>query len=250
MRFADATGAYALIPFTDQGWLRNAEEGRSRQWRSRALLEWRDGGECEFDHLTAMSAAARELADKLPMIGGSAECLHRCLAFCHARTWKDAHPLLARPQGYERGGGASAALVISARPGCWRRLQPAGANTHIISALPQIALNERASLPEGGQPTATAIYRGAAKQQYAGAGCSAQRSAGRNHQRRVRCGRRTQAVGEGQLRSPGDLEQPNGLRTGNHEGCATVGWRRDILPDRLRRDIPAGDLPWRWTGAL
>ena len=43
---------------------------------------------------------------------------------------------------------------------------------------------------------------------------------------------------------------PAGYILGNHKGCATAGRRRDILPDRLRRDIPAGDFPWRRTGAL
>jgi hypothetical protein len=75
MRFADASGAYAAYTFYRIPGMAPEDIGKGGAANGDRVLFWNGATvvDAKFDHLTAMSAAAlRELANKVPMIGGSA----------------------------------------------------------------------------------------------------------------------------------------------------------------------------------
>ena len=75
MRFADASGAYAAYTFYRIPGMAPEDIGKGGAANGDRVLFWNGATvvDAKFDHLTAMSAAAlRELAGKVPMIGGAA----------------------------------------------------------------------------------------------------------------------------------------------------------------------------------
>src|SRR5258708_4808375 len=75
MRFGDASGAYAAYTFYRVPGTAPEDIGKGGAANGARVLFWNGATvvDAKFDHLTAMSAAElRELAEKLPMVGGSA----------------------------------------------------------------------------------------------------------------------------------------------------------------------------------
>jgi hypothetical protein len=116
MRFADATGAYAAYTFYRIPGMAPEDIGKGGAANGDRVLFWNGATvvDAKFDHLTAMSAAAlRELADKLPMIGGSAGVPPSLPGFLPRTNLEKTHTRYSLgPQGYERSGGVLPAALV------------------------------------------------------------------------------------------------------------------------------------------
>jgi len=116
MRFADATGAYAAYTFYRIPGMAPEEIGKGGAANGDRVLFWNGATvvDAKFDHLTAMSAAAlRELANKLPMIGGSAGVPPSLPGFLPRTNLEKTHTRYSLgPQGYERSGGVLPAALV------------------------------------------------------------------------------------------------------------------------------------------
>jgi Family of unknown function (DUF6599) len=116
MRFADATGAYAAYTFYRIPGMAPEDIGKGGAANGDRVLFWNGATvvDAKFDHLTAMSAAAlRELANKLPMIGGSAGVPPSLPGFLPRTNLEKTHTRYSLgPQGYERSGGVLPAALV------------------------------------------------------------------------------------------------------------------------------------------
>jgi hypothetical protein len=116
MRFADATGAYAAYTFYRIPGMAPEDIGKGGAANGDRVLFWNGATvvDAKFDHLTAMSAAAlRELADKLPMIGGSAGVPPSLPGFLPRTNLEKTHIRYSLgPQGYERSGGVLPVALV------------------------------------------------------------------------------------------------------------------------------------------
>jgi hypothetical protein len=116
MRFADATGAYAAYTFYRIPGMAPEDIGKGGAANGDRVLFWNGATvvDAKFDHLTAMSAAAlRELADKLPMIGGSAGVPPSLPGFLPRTNLEKTHTRYSLgPQGYERSGGVLPTTLV------------------------------------------------------------------------------------------------------------------------------------------
>ncbi len=166
MRFADATGAYAAYTFYRIPGMAPEDIGKSGAANGDRVLFWNGATvvDAKFDHLTAMSAAAlRELADKLPMIGGSAGVPPSLPGFLPRTNLEKTHTRYSLgPQGYERSGGVlpTALVDFSKSPellsGDFNLRSGQGTLTIIEYPTPQIAAEREraiaAYLKAGNQP--------------------------------------------------------------------------------------------------
>ena len=166
MRFADATGAYAAYTFYRIPGMAPEDIGKGGAANGDRVLFWNGATvvDAKFDHLTAMSAAAlRELADKLPMIGGSAGVPPSLPGFLPRTNLEKTHTRYSLgPQGYERSGGVlpTALVDFSKSPellsGDFNLRSGQGTLTIIEYPTPQIAAEREraiaAYLKAGNQP--------------------------------------------------------------------------------------------------
>ena len=109
MRFADATGAYSAYTFYRIPGMAPEDIGKGGAANGDRVLFWNGATvvDAKFDHLTAMSAAAlRELAGRVPKIGGSAGVPPALPGFLPRTDLEPTHTRYSLgPQGYTRSGG-------------------------------------------------------------------------------------------------------------------------------------------------
>jgi hypothetical protein len=109
MRFGDASGAYGAYTFYRIPGMHPEDIGRSAAVNGNRVIFWNGATvvDANFDHLTAMSAAElRELAEKLPMIGGAAGVPPSLPGFLPRQNLEPTHTRYALgPQAYARSGG-------------------------------------------------------------------------------------------------------------------------------------------------
>jgi hypothetical protein len=166
MRFADASGAYAAYTFYRIPGMAPEDIGKGGAANGDRVLFWNGATvvDAKFDHLTAMSAAAlRELANKLPMVGGSAGVPPSLPGFLPRRDLEPTHTRYSLgPQGYARSGGVlpTALVDFSKSPellsGDFNLRSGKGTLTIIEYPTPQIAAEREraiaAYLRAGSQP--------------------------------------------------------------------------------------------------
>jgi hypothetical protein len=116
MRFADASGAYAAYTFYRVPGMAPEDIGKGGAANGDRVLFWNGATvvDAKFDHLTAMSAAAlRELADKVPMIGGSAGVPPPLPGFLPRTNLEQTHTrYFLGPEAFARRGGVLPAALI------------------------------------------------------------------------------------------------------------------------------------------
>lgn len=116
MRFADATGAYAAYTFYRIPGMAPEDIGKGGAANGDRVLFWNGATlvDAKFDHLTAMSAAAlRELAERVPKIGGSAGVPPALPGFLPRTDLEPTHTRYSvGPQGYARSGGVLPPALI------------------------------------------------------------------------------------------------------------------------------------------
>jgi hypothetical protein len=166
MRFADASGAFAAYTFYRVPGMAPEDIGKGGAANGDRVLFWNGATvvDAKFDHLTAMSAAAlRDLAAKLPMVGGSAGVPPSLLGFLPRTDLEPTHTRYSLgPETYTRSGGVLPAGLIdfSKSPelltGDFNLRSGAGTLTIIEYPTPQIAAEREraiaAYLKGGGQP--------------------------------------------------------------------------------------------------
>ena len=116
MRFADATGAYAAYTFYRIPGMAPEDIGKGGASNGTRVLFWNGATlvDARFDHVTAMSAAElRELANRVPKIGGSAGVPPTLPGFLPRTDLEPTHTRYSLgPQGYARSGGVLPAALI------------------------------------------------------------------------------------------------------------------------------------------
>jgi hypothetical protein len=116
MRFGDASGAFAAYTFYRVPGMAPEDIGKGGAANGDRVLFWNGATvvDAKFDHLTAMSAAAlRELADKVPMVGGSAGVPPSLPGFLPRTDLEPTHTRYSLgPEGYTRSGGVLPAGLI------------------------------------------------------------------------------------------------------------------------------------------
>jgi hypothetical protein len=166
MRFADASGAYSAYTFYRVPGMAPEDIGKGGAANGDRVLFWNGATvvDAKFDHLTAMSAAAlRELADKVPMVGGSAGVPPSLPGYLPRTDLEPTHTRYALgPETYARSGGVLPVALIdfSKSPevlsGAFNLRSGEGTLTIIEYPTPQIAaMRERAIaayLKAGNQP--------------------------------------------------------------------------------------------------
>ena len=166
MRFADASGAFAAYTFYRVPGMAPEDIGKGGAANGDRVLFWNGATvvDAKFDHLTAMSAAAlRELAGKLPMVGGSAGVPPSLPGFLPRTDLEPTHTRYSLgPESYTRSGGVLPAALIdfSKSPevlsGDFNLRSGVGTLTIIEYPTPQIAAEREraiaAYLKAGGQP--------------------------------------------------------------------------------------------------
>jgi len=117
MRFADATGAYSAYTFYRIPGMAPEDIGNGGAANGTRVLFWSGATlvDAKFDHLTAMSAAElRELAQKVPKVGGSAGIPPSLPGFLPRTDLEPTHTRYSLgPQGYARSGGVLPADLIN-----------------------------------------------------------------------------------------------------------------------------------------
>lgn len=166
MRFADASGAYSAYTFYRISGMAPEDIGKGGAANGDRVLFWNGATlvDAKFDHLTAMSAAAlRDLAEKLPMVGGAAGVPPPLPGFLPRTDLEPTHTRYALgPEAYTRSGGVLPAALIdfSKSPevlsGCFNLRSGEGTLTIIEYPTPQIAAQREraiaAYLKAGNQP--------------------------------------------------------------------------------------------------
>jgi hypothetical protein len=166
MRFADATGAYSAYTFYRIPGMAQEDIGKGGAANGDRVLFWNGATvvDAKFDHLTAMSAAAlRELADKVPMVGGSAGVPPSLPGFLPRADREPTHTRYSLgPEAYRRSGGVlpTALVDFSKSPellsGDFNLRSGKGTLTIIEYPTPQIAAEREraiaAYLKAGSQP--------------------------------------------------------------------------------------------------
>jgi hypothetical protein len=166
MRFADASGAYSAYTFYRVPGMAPEDIGKGGAANGDRVLFWNGATvvDAKFDHLTAMSAAAlRELADKVPMVSGSAGVPPSLPGYLPRTDLVPTHTRYALgPETYARSGGVLPVALIdfSKSPevlsGAFNLRSGEGTLTIIEYPTPQIAaMRERAIaayLKAGNQP--------------------------------------------------------------------------------------------------
>jgi hypothetical protein len=116
MRFGDASGAYAAYTFYRIPGSAPEDIGKGGAANGDRVLFWNGATvvDAKFDHLTAMSAAAlRDLASKLPMVGGTAGVLPSLPGFLPRTNLEPTHTRYSLgPESYARGGGVLPTTLI------------------------------------------------------------------------------------------------------------------------------------------
>jgi hypothetical protein len=116
MRFADASGAYAAYTFYRIPGMAPEDIGKGGAANGDRVLFWNGAivVDAKFDHLTAMSAAAlRELADRVPKVGGSAGVPPALPGFLPRTDLEPTHTRYSLgPQGYTRSGGVLPVALV------------------------------------------------------------------------------------------------------------------------------------------
>ncbi len=166
MRFADASGAFAAYTFYRVPGMAPEDIGKGGAANGDRVLFWNGATvvDAKFDHLTAMSAAAlRDLAGKVPMVGGSAGVPPSLPGFLPRTDLEPTHTRYSLgPEAYTRSGGVLPAALIdfSKSPellsGDFNLRSGAGTLTIVEYPTPQIAAEREraiaAYLKAGGQP--------------------------------------------------------------------------------------------------
>ena len=166
MRFADASGAFSAYTFYRVPGMAPEDIGKGGAANGDRVLFWNGATvvDAKFDHLTAMSAAAlRDLAGKVPMVGGSAGVPPSLPGFLPRTDLEPTHTRYSLgPEAYTRSGGVLPAALIdfSKSPellsGDFNLRSGAGTLTIIEYPTPQIAAEREraiaAYLKAGGQP--------------------------------------------------------------------------------------------------
>src|SRR3984957_473903 len=166
MRFADASGAYSAYTFYRVPGMAPEDIGKGGAANGDRVLFWNGATlvDAKFDHLTAMSAAAlRDLAEKLPMVGGSAGVPPSLPGFLPRTDLEPTHTRYSLgPEAYTRSGGVLPAALIdfSKSPellsGDFNLRSGVGTLTIIEYPTPQIAAEREraiaAYLKAGNQP--------------------------------------------------------------------------------------------------
>src|SRR5882757_6736504 len=116
MRFEDASGAYAAYTFYRVPGTAPEDIGKGGAANGSRVLFWNGATvvDAKFDHLTAMSAAAlRELADKVPIIGGGAGVPPPLPGFLPRTDMEQTHTrYFLGPEAFARRGGVLPAALI------------------------------------------------------------------------------------------------------------------------------------------
>jgi hypothetical protein len=116
MRFGDASGAYGAYTFYRVPGMAPEDIGKGGAANGDRVLFWNGATvvDAKFDHLTAMSAAAlRELAERVPKIGGSAGVPPALPGFLPRTDLEPTHTRYSLgPQSYTRSGGVLPAALI------------------------------------------------------------------------------------------------------------------------------------------
>jgi hypothetical protein len=166
MRFGDASAAYAAYTFYRIPGSAPEDIGKGGAANGDRVLFWNGATvvDAKFDHLTAMSAAAlRDLASKLPMVGGAAGVPPSLPGFLPRTNLEPTHTRYSLgPEGYARGGGVlpTALIDFSKSPellsGAFNLRSGEGTLTIIEYPTPQIAADREraiaAYLKAGSQP--------------------------------------------------------------------------------------------------
>jgi hypothetical protein len=166
MRFADASGAFAAYTFYRVPGMAPEDIGKGGVANGDRVLFWNGATvvDAKFDHLTAMSAAAlRDLAGKVPMVGGSAGVPPSLPGFLPRTDLEPTHTRYSLgPEAYTRSDGVLPAALIdfSKSPellsGDFSLRSGVGTLTIIEYPTPQIAAEREraiaAYLKAGGQP--------------------------------------------------------------------------------------------------
>jgi Family of unknown function (DUF6599) len=116
MRFADASGAYAAYTFYRIPGTAPEDIGKGGAANGDRVLFWNGATlvDAKFDHLTAMSAAAlRDLAEKVPIVGGAAGVPPALPGFLPRTNLEPTHTRYSLgPEAYTRSGGVLPAALI------------------------------------------------------------------------------------------------------------------------------------------
>lgn len=116
MRFGDASGAYAAYTFYRIPGMAPEDIGNGGAANGDRVLFWNGVTvvDAKFDHLTAMSAAAlRELAERVPKMGGAAGVPPALPGFLPRTDLEPTHTRYSLgPQGYTRSGGVLPAALV------------------------------------------------------------------------------------------------------------------------------------------
>lgn len=117
MRFGDATGAYSAYTFYRIPGMAPEDIGNGGAANGTRVLFWNGATvvDAKFDHLTAMSAAElRELAKKVPKVGGAAGVPPALPGFLPRTNLEPTHTRYSLgPQGYARSGGVLPADLVN-----------------------------------------------------------------------------------------------------------------------------------------
>ncbi|HEX6771433.1 MAG TPA: DUF6599 family protein [Acidobacteriaceae bacterium] len=158
MRFGDASGAYAAYTFYRIPGMAPEEIGKGGASNGDRVLFWNGATlvDAKFDHVTAMSAAAlRDLAGKVPMVGGAAGVPPSLPGFLPRTDLERTHMRYSLgPEGYSRGGGVLPATLIdfSKSPevlsGDFNLRSGEGTLTIIEYPTPQIAADRERAIAE------------------------------------------------------------------------------------------------------
>jgi hypothetical protein len=109
MRFGDASGAYGAYTFYRIPGMHPEDIGKNAAVNGNRVIFWNGATvvDANFDHLTAMSAAQlRELAERLPIIGGAAGVPPSLPGFLPRQNLEPTHTRYSLgPQSYARSGG-------------------------------------------------------------------------------------------------------------------------------------------------
>lgn len=116
MRFGDASGAYSAYTFYRIPGMAPEDIGKGGAANGDRVLFWNGATlvDAKFDHLTAMSAAAlRELAGKVPMVGGAAGVAPSLPGFLPRTDLEPTHTRYSLgPESYTRSGGVLPASLV------------------------------------------------------------------------------------------------------------------------------------------
>ncbi len=116
IRFGDASGAYGAYTFYRIPGMHPEDIGKSAAVNGSRVIFWNGATvvDAKFDHLTAMSAAElRELADRLPMVSGSAGIPPALPGFLPRQNLEPTHTRYSLgPQAYTLSGGVLPATLI------------------------------------------------------------------------------------------------------------------------------------------